>query len=284
MSDRALTPRLAERFIVACFAISTLAGLGLAVVYAVGGQPQWEGALLGVALLSFGIAMVAWAHRFLARGPFEEPRHAFGADERERAALEADLDRDGMVTRRRLIVGGLTGALGALTIAFLFPVRSLGPSPGNSLSRTPWRAGRRAVTDDGRPVRAADVPVDGLVTIFPEGHAGSADGQAVLVRVAPRRLRLPAARRSWAPDGLVAYSKVCPHAGCPVGLFEAQQATLLCPCHQSTFGVLTGGTVLFGPAARSLPQLPITVDRDGYVVARSDFHEPIGPTYWNRPQ
>jgi ubiquinol-cytochrome c reductase iron-sulfur subunit len=131
-------------------------------------------------------------------------------------------------------------------------------------------------------VRAAEVPLEGLVTVFPEGHAGSADGQVVLIRVHPDRLRLPADRRSWAPDGLVAYSKVCTHAGCPVGLYQTKLGELLCPCHQSSFDALGGGDPVFGPAARALPQLPIAIDSDGFVVARSDFHEPIGPTYWDR--
>jgi len=122
----------------------------------------------------------------------------------------------------------------------------------------------------------------GLVTVFPDGHPGSADGQVVLVRIPLRDVDLPAGRRTWSVDGLLAYSKVCTHAGCPVGLFEAEQGTLLCPCHQSAFDVRTGATPVFGPAARALPQLPIEIDDDGFLVAQSDFHEPIGPTYWNR--
>jgi ubiquinol-cytochrome c reductase iron-sulfur subunit len=170
----------------------------------------------------------------------------------------------------------------ALGVAFLFPIRSLGPNPGHSLERTPWRRGRRAVTEDGSPVRAADVPRGGLVTVFPEGHPGSADGQVVLVRVDPDRIRRLPGRESWTPRGLLAYSRVCTHAGCPVGLYEAQRAQLLCPCHQSAFDVLDGARPVFGPAARALPQLPIAIDDDGFVVAQSDFHEPIGPTYWTR--
>jgi ubiquinol-cytochrome c reductase iron-sulfur subunit len=271
--------------VVACFLVSACAGIALAVVYALGGQPQWEGALLGTALLGMGVGLVAWSHRFLSGGPFVEHREDFGstpAEQAEDRALEEDLARGGTITRRKLILGSLGGAVGALFIAFLFPARSLGPNPGNALYVTPWRPGRRAVTDDGRPVRADDVPRDGLVTVFPEGFAGSADGQTVLVRVDPDRLALPRGRRHWAAGGLVAYSKVCTHAGCPVGLYEPKQATLLCPCHQSSFAVLTGGDPLIGPAARPLPQLPIAVDEEGYVIATSDFREPIGPTFWFR--
>ena len=119
--------------------------------------------------------------------------------------------------------------------------------------------------------------------MFPAGHPDSADGQVVLLRVRPDRLSLPPGRADWAPDGLIAYSKVCTHAGCPVGLFEPQSAQLLCPCHQSAFDVLDGAQPVFGPAARALPQLPIAIDDEGYVVAQSDFHEPVGPSFWNRP-
>jgi ubiquinol-cytochrome c reductase iron-sulfur subunit len=276
------TPRGAPTVAVVCFVVAMLAALGLAVAYAVGSQPQLEGALLGTSLVGIGVGCVVWAHALLPHGPFEQPREPLASTAGERAAFEEDLGREGVVTRRRLLVGSLLGALGALGVALLFPIRSLGPSPGNTLRRTPWRAGVRAVTDDGEPVRAAAVPMGGLVTVFPDGHPGSADGQVVLVRIPARDVDLPAGRRDWSVGGLLAYSKVCTHAGCPVGLFEAEQATLLCPCHQSAFDVRTGATPVFGPAARALPQLPIEIDDDGFVVAQWDFHEPIGPTYWNR--
>jgi ubiquinol-cytochrome c reductase iron-sulfur subunit len=282
MTAERLSSRTVERIAFACFVVSTVSALGLATVYALGGNPQAEGALLGVALLGLGAGLIVWAHRFLPHGPFEERRHRLASTPAERQDFEAALERHGSVTRRRLLVGGVTGALGALTIAFVFPVRSLGPSPGNTLARTPWRRGSRAITEDGRRVRAVAVPLGGLVTIFPDGHPGSADGQAVLVRVRPHDLRLPPARATWAPGGLIAYSKVCTHAGCPVGLYDAKSGQLLCPCHQSAFDVLDGAKPVFGPAARALPQLPLAVDDDGFVVAQSDFHEPIGPTYWDR--
>ena len=274
--------RAAPTVAVVCFVVAALASAGLAVAYALGGQPQIEGALLGTALLGIGVGCVVWAHALLPHGPFEQPRETLASTASERAAFEEDLEREGVVTRRHLLVGSLLAALGALGVALVFPIRSLGPSPGNTLRRTPWRAGVRAVTDDNQPVRAAAVPMGGLVTVFPEDHPGSADGQVVLVRIPTRDVDLPAGRSDWSVNGLLAYSKVCTHAGCPVGLFEAEDATLLCPCHQSAFDVRTGATPVFGPAARALPQLPIEIDDDGFVVARSDFHEPIGPTYWTR--
>jgi ubiquinol-cytochrome c reductase iron-sulfur subunit len=275
--------RRAEHVVFACFALTAAAAIALAVVYATGGQPQAEGALLGTALLSLGAGLAVWAHWLMPRGPFVEQRHSLHSTEDDRAAFEQDLDRRPGLSRRKLLIGGLTGALGALGVALLFPIRSLGPNPGTTLLRTPWRRGSRAVTEDGRPVLAADVPLDGLVTVFPSGHPNSADGQVVLLRVREARLDLPPGRNDWTPGGLVAYSKVCTHAGCPVGLFEARTGQLLCPCHQSAFDALTGANPVFGPAARALPQLPLAIDDEGYVIAQSDFHEPIGPTFWDRP-
>jgi ubiquinol-cytochrome c reductase iron-sulfur subunit len=271
-----------ERLAFAAFVVSALCLLALAVVYAVGGQPQAEGALLGGGLLALGLGLVLWAHWLMPRGPFVQERHELAGPEEELEGLEETLEHPAGVSRRKLLVGGLLGALGALGVALVFPIRSLGPNPGSTLLRTPWRRGVRAITADGRAVRAGDVPVDGLVTVFPHGHPNSADGQVVLMRVRPDRLRLPPGRESWAPDGLIAYSKVCTHAGCPVGLFEPSRGQLLCPCHQSAFDVLDGATPVFGPAARALPQLPIAIDDEGFVVAQSDFHEPIGPSFWNR--
>jgi ubiquinol-cytochrome c reductase iron-sulfur subunit len=266
----------------AAFVVSALCLLALAVVYALGGQPQAEGALLGAGLLALGAGLVLWAHWLMPRGPFVQQRHELASSEQELRAFEQTLEHPEGVSRRKLLVGGLFGAVGALGVALLFPIRSLGPNPGSTLQRTPWRRGLRAITDDGRPVRASEVPMDGLVTVFPDGHPDSADGQVVLMRVRPERLDLPPDRTDWAPDGLIAYSKVCTHAGCPVGLFDPRRAQLLCPCHQSAFDVLDGAAPVFGPAARALPQLPIAIDDDGFVVAQSDFHEAIGPSFWNR--
>ena len=134
---------------------------------------------------------------------------------------------------------------------------------------------------DGKPVQASALPIDGVLTVFPEGAVGDAMAQTLLIRVPPDLLRLPADRMAWAPDGYVAYSKVCTHAGCPVGLYRAIQHRLICPCHQSTFDVLDGAIPSFGPAARPLPQLPIQLQPDGTFVALGGFPEPVGPSFWN---
>ena len=139
----------------------------------------------------------------------------------------------------------------------------------------------RLVDVDGNPVTTHTLEVDSITTVFPEGYVGSADSQAVLVRVEPGLLRLPSNRAAGAPDGLVCYSKICTHAGCPVGLFLASVHQLRCPCHQSTFDVLNGAEPIYGPAPRALPQLPIEVDDQGFLLSKGDFSAPVGPSFWD---
>jgi ubiquinol-cytochrome c reductase iron-sulfur subunit len=261
-------------------AASILAGLGLAVVYWLGGQPQIEGALLAVALGGFGAALILWERRMMLQEQVEEEREIASSAE-ERAAAQAALERGGEeFSRRRFLARLLGAAAAALGLAALFPIRSLGRAPGLSLFRTAWRPGTVAVDENGVPVGAEQIPVGSVLTVFPQGHPGSADGQALLIRVEEGALRLPPDRLAGAPEGLVAYSKVCTHAGCPVGLYRAQTHQLLCPCHQSTFDVLSGAQPTFGPASRPLPQLPIEIGSDGLVRARGDFTEPVGPGFW----
>jgi ubiquinol-cytochrome c reductase iron-sulfur subunit len=88
--------------------------------------------------------------------------------------------------------------------------------------------------------------------------------------------------QTWDYQGILAFSKICTHVGCPIALYQQRQHSLLCPCHQSTFDLADGGKVIFGPAARRMPQLPITIDSEGYLVAQSDFQEPVGPSFWER--
>jgi ubiquinol-cytochrome c reductase iron-sulfur subunit len=264
------------------FAASTVAGLALAVTYVLGGQPQAEGALLLVSVGGIGVGIVAWAKTFLPEGEEIEAREPLRADTESRDRLDKALDRGGDIPRRTFLGRGLASALGALGLAAVFPAWSLGPSPGRTLFRTRWRAGSRLVTEDGRPVRAAEVAVGGVLTVFPEGATEASDSSVLLLHVAPSRLRPRRGREDWSPDGFVAYSKICTHAGCPVGLFETESNTLLCPCHQSTFDVGDGARPVFGPATRSLPQLPIRVDPDGFLYAVADFAEPVGPAFWGR--
>ncbi|MCU1376157.1 MAG: Rieske (2Fe-2S) domain protein [Actinomycetia bacterium] len=270
-----------EGKIAACFGVTTVSAVGLAVVYWNGGQTQLEGALLGAAFGGLSIGVVLLADKLLPGGGQAEDRHPLDSPELVDEAVEHQLAVPAL-TRRRLLTRSLGAAVGALAVAAAFPLRSLGPRPGNSLLRTSWRAGRRVVTTDGRVVRAADVPLGGLVTVYPEGARGVADSQVVLVRVEPSLLQPRPGREDWAPDGLLAYSKVCTHAGCPVGLYEAQRHELLCPCHQSAFDVLDGARPVFGPAAAELPQLPLAIAEDGTLHATGDFSDPVGPAFWHR--
>jgi ubiquinol-cytochrome c reductase iron-sulfur subunit len=281
VSDTERAARKAARLVSGCFLLSAAGAIALIVVYWRGGQPQLEGTFLAVAFLSLGTGFVLWAHHLLPNTPRVEARPPLGTTPEEREELIEDLDRGGVLERRRFLLGALTSALGAIGVSLLFPIRSLGPRPGHALEHTPWKAGLRVVTSDGTPVTAASVPSEGLVTVFPEGSADSADGQAVLMRVDPALLHGPRGGPDWAPDGLIAFSKVCTHAGCPVGLYEASIHQLLCPCHQSAFAVLEGARPTSGPADRALPQLPLRIDSDGVLRARGDFSSPIGPRTWN---
>lgn len=280
MSDRTRIRR-GERQVAVLLASSIVGAIGLAVVYWNGGNTQWEGVFVALAFGGIGGALVVWAHRLL---PADEAaqRWDLGVDPEDRAAALRELDRDEVLERRPLLRWMFAGAIGALGIAALFPIRSLGPDPGNSLRATSWRRGLRLITEDGRPVTADGVPLGSMVTVFPDGHAGEADAVAVLVRTRPGSIEPAEGRENWSPEGLIAYSKVCTHAGCPVGVYLDDTQTLLCPCHQSEFDVAHHAEPLSGPAARPLPQLPLEIDADGVVVAGGDFSEPAGPAWWSR--
>lgn len=270
-----------EWAVVLLFGVTASAGLALLIVYVIGGQTQVEGLLLGVALGSLGIGVVLWAQDLMDTAVVVEERHPAGSSPEESADFQAALTEEAGFSRRRLLVGMLLTAFAGLGAALAIPVLSLGPAPGAEQFATSWRAGKRVVGLDGRPVRASDLAVDSLVTVFPDGALGAADSQALLIRVPPETLRLDPKRAAGAPDGYVVYSKICTHAGCPVGLYRANERKLICPCHQSTFDVLTGATPVFGPAARPLPQLPIRLEADGTFTAQGDFTEAVGPSIWN---
>jgi ubiquinol-cytochrome c reductase iron-sulfur subunit len=274
-----------EVIIASAFMVSVLAALGLAAVYWRGGRPQVEGSLLAVAGAGIAVGIIVWSHRLLPNDRAVEPRETATSDPVALEAFEEDLDRGQVLSRRRLLRGSLGAAVVALGVAFLFPLRSLGPRPRDRvLNATPWRPGTRLVGVDGRPVRASAVPANGLVTVFPAGAPNSETGQTVLVRVDPGLIRPLPGREDWSPEGFIAYSKVCTHAGCPVGLYEATSHQLLCPCHQSTFDVLDGAAPVFGPAAAPLPQLALAIDAEGFLYATGGFSAPPGPTFWDRAQ
>ena len=272
--------RRAERAVLLSFGVTMITGVALLVVYILGGQTQLEGILLMLCLGGLGVGIVVWAQELMSGELRIEERHPLRSEPEVIESLEEALVDEEGFTRRRVLQFGLLGAIGGLGTALAIPVFSLGPAPGRSLFVTPWTAGARVVGDDGQPVRPEDIPVDGVLTVFPEGFEGNAEAQALLINVGDGRLQLPPDRAAWAPGGYVCYSKVCTHAGCPVGLYRASQASLICPCHQSTFDVLRGAVPTFGPAVRPLPQLPIQLV-NGEFVALGDFPEPVGPSFWN---
>lgn len=251
------------------FVVSALGSLGLTVVYAAGGQPQLEGALLGLSLGGLAAGLGLWAKKLLPSGPFTQERDVSYEDVADRTEMEEDFEESSeALGRRSFLLRALAAAAGALGLAALFPIRSLGRAPGGSLFATSWRAGARLVTAEDAPVAAEAVPVGGVVTVFPEGHTDAADSATLLIHL---------------PDGdFAAYSKICTHAGCPVGLYDAVTNQLFCPCHQSVFDVDEEAAPIEGPATRPLPRLPIQLDDDGYFVALDDYPEPIGPGFWDR--
>ncbi len=273
--------RAAERRVAGGFLVTAVAATILAVVYWTGGHPQWEGVLLAVALGGLGYGFVSTAHHLLPGGEVEQERPPLVADEQAQEAIVGDVERSATIGRRKLLTRSLGLGAVAMAAAFSFPIRSLGPGPGNKLERTPWNKGSRVVDDKGRPVVADEVPVGALITVFPEGHTKAADAQTVLVRVQAEQVKPRRGREDWSPEGFLAFSKICTHAGCPVGLYQAETHQLLCPCHQSAFDVLKAAEPVFGPAARALPQLPLEIGADGVLRASGDFEEPVGPTYWN---
>ncbi len=270
----------AERIVVVSFAVTVVASLGLVVTYVLGGQTQAEGALLGAALGGLGVGLSVWAVKLLPDEKGVEERDVLASSAEDVDVAEEQLDPS-ILTRRRALVRMLVGAGGTLAGALAIPALSLGPRPGQSLFATAWTAGARVVDGDGNPLRPEDLVSDSIATVFPEGHVGSADAQTLLIKVDPAMLELPEDRAEWVADGCIGYSKICTHAGCPVGLYRAESNELLCPCHQSTFDVLRGAAVTFGPADRPLPQLPLGLDDDGYLIALDDFPEPVGPGFWN---
>ena len=268
-----------------CFFVAMLAALGLAVTYWRGGQTQIEGVLLAVVTGGIGTGIILWAKHFMPSEEVAEEREDLSSTEEERAAFTKDFEAGESTLRsRRLLVASAGGAMAAFGAALLFPIRSLGPRPGGGLKRTAYAPGNvRVVQADGKPVRLTQLPADGVVTVWPEGHTEDADAPTLLIRTRDSQDFKPrGGREDWTVEGVVAYSKLCTHVGCPVGLYQAEEGLLLCPCHQSTFDVLDGARPVFGPAARSLPQLPLAVDDDGFLMATGDFSGPVGPGFWDR--
>src|SRR5262245_42068815 len=273
--------RRAERLVLVAFAASFIAGVSLLVVYILGGQTQIEGVLLTICLGGIGVGIVLWGKHLIPAGIHVEERHPIGGGAQATGELAEALTEEAGFTRRKLLVGALLGTLAGLAAALAVPVFSLGPAPGRALFQTSWRAGAKLALPGGEPIGPDDLPVGGVLTVFPDGDPSDPNSATLVIRVDPALLRLDPEQIQWAPEGFVAYSKLCTHAGCPVGLYRSAQHTLICPCHQSEFDVLAGAKPINGPAARPLPQLPIQLAPDGTFVALGDYPEPVGPSFWN---
>ncbi|MBU4216042.1 MAG: Rieske 2Fe-2S domain-containing protein [Actinobacteria bacterium] len=297
--------KFSERIVVALFAVSILGTIAMIAAYfafppgETAASMQRSNLAMGLglafALLGIGTGAVHWAKSLMSDHEVAEERHPLRSSDEVRAQAVEVLKEgaaDSAIGRRTVLKGAVATSLA------LFPLTIVVPLVGNvggdwdvaSFKRTMWKKGTRLTTDPlGRPIKAADVTIGSITSVIPEGLEETAhplDEKAkavvVLLRLDPRDLKIQPGREDWQYDGIVAYSKICTHVGCPVALYEQQTHHLLCPCHQSTFDVADGAKVIFGPAKRALPQLPITVDTEGYLVASSDFTEPIGPSFWER--
>lgn len=193
------------------------------------------------------------------------------------------------VSRRVLLTGaaGLAGA--AVTTAAISPLASLGPRL-TSIHDTPWRHGVRFVDFNGNPYLASDIDIGSFYTALPEGASWEQLGAPLLVVKLPATyIHLPASRATWAPQGILAFSKICPHAACAISLYRYPtfapsshaQPAFTCPCHYSTFLPGEGGKLLFGPAGRPLPQLPVMIDDTGHLRADGGFDEDTGPSWFD---
>ena len=289
LAPAARNPRLVERVIAVNFVVGLALVIGFGACYWVNAAPWTLGATMGGGLFFLGVGLVAWGKYLMPRGPFVEERHPLASNPVERDAFAAAIvERGGGVVKRRKVLGGLLGGgLGAFGIVALFPLlRSLGPLPKGTLFHTDWRSGTYAVDQTGRRVSVGELAIGSIMTVFPEGLQNTDRGQAVhqtvVIRLSNENFVTPKGRETWAPKGYLAYSKLCTHLGCPVGLYEQQLQLLVCPCHQSMFNATNGAIPEFGPAPRPLPQLPLYIDAEGYVRAQSDYHEPVGPGFWER--
>ena len=249
---------------------------------------------LTLGLMGIGIGAVHWAKTLMPDAEVSEDRHpARGSEEVRAKAVEIIklANSESGFSRRKLIRRSMYGALAFFPLPAVLLFGDLGPNPGDTLRHTMWKKGTRLAMDPtGVPIKAADITLGSVFHVIPEGLAElkkhkleeKAKAAVLLIRLNPSDLIESEERKTWSYDGIVAYSKICTHVGCPVALYEQLTHNLLCPCHQSTFDVTDACKVVFGPAARPLPQLPITVDAEGYLIAQSDFTEPVGPSFWER--
>jgi ubiquinol-cytochrome c reductase iron-sulfur subunit len=292
----------AETWTAALLFAAALAGLAFVAIYAFDdANTQLLGLSMAVALALLAAALILAAAQVVPQETLEEPRPSFSVDgpktpaelefsahqHEEEAALALREGVDGVTRRRLLGAAGAAAGVG-LGAAALVPLASLGPAVGNRLAASPWKDGVRLVEENGMPVKADDLAVGSFLTAFAEGADKEELATSLaVVRVRPEELELPEERADWAPEGILAFSKICTHAQCAVSLFRyplfAERSpgpALVCPCHYSTFNVLDGGERIFGPAVRPLPQLPLRIE-DGTLVAAGPLSGAVGAS-WGR--
>ena len=248
---------------------------------------------MAMSLFFIGMGAIQWARTLMPDTEVIAERHEMRSEDSDREDFVATVkERSGAagLGRRSLIKRTLGLAVGLAGVTPLLMLRDLGPLPKKQLSTTSWAKGTRLVTDPGnRPIKPSDLEIGSVAQVLPqlaEGEERTLENvgkdAVLLIRIRPSEFNLDAERLSWTHDGIIAFSKICSHMGCAVALYEQQTKHLLCPCHQSTFDVTRAAKVIFGPAARPLPQLAITVDSEGYLVAQQGFTEPVGPSFWER--
>lgn len=301
--------------VVVLFTVSALASIAFLVAY-FAMDPHLKGSIIGIgelnlyhavlgvtmglSLLGIGLGAIHWAKTLMPDAEVVEERHPQASSEEDRVGVAQVLShgyRSSQLNRRGAILGAGAGALGLFALPLVVPVvAGLGPKPGREMYTTNWEPGMKLMIDpSGAPIKAADVTQGSVFHVMPEGYVGpssheihptallesKAKDQIILVKLDPAKIKSQK-QRDWGYEGIVAYSKVCTHVGCPVALYEQQTHHLLCPCHQSTFDMTDDCKVIFGPAKRPLPQLPITVDDEGYIVAADSFREPVGTSFFER--
>lgn len=277
----------AYRAAIVSFVIAIAGGIVAALGYGTDIGEDWLGIGLAVSLIGIGFGLVCWAKYLDFDEHAVQEREPLVVPPPEKEELHAEL-RSGLepMGRRKLLVGLLGGSFVSMFIGFVGPIGSLGPKPRGERGRTSWRQGSRVVNADGVPIAVESRTFDQLVTVFPEGHVGEDDAQVVLLRLPPDVLTERTVENGTV-EGWVAYSKICTHAGCSVGLFGIDNREpdtlrqLVCPCHQSVFDPADAARPVGGPATRSLPQLPLAVDDEGFLIAADGFDRVVGPIAWD---
>jgi ubiquinol-cytochrome c reductase iron-sulfur subunit len=298
----------AEKIVVFCFLLAFIAGCGFIAAYIGLGVHTVDkvlrsnlalGLSLSVALLGLGFGALIWVRQLMPDAEMAEERHPMRSSDTERAEFQEYFEEGAAASqfvRRPMVRRSLMLATLPLAVIPIVALRDLGPLPGTSLRHTVWSPGRRLlVYGTNTPLTPAEFSAPGsMITIVPDGYQDDLDALAkaavILIKFQPGVLHVPTAyagstlisTMNWTVDNIVAYSKICTHVGCPVALYEQTTHHILCPCHQSTFQAAEGARVLFGPAPRPLPQLPLALDAQGYLVAKSDFTQPVGPSFWER--